>query len=60
MLGETLEKEYRTAVILSEGHYDIFYKSPVALMFFGLALLVIVLQAVASRRESNAARKKTA
>jgi putative tricarboxylic transport membrane protein len=62
VLGPTLEKEYRTAIILSEGHYDIFYKSPVALMFFGLAILVIVLQIIASMRENRAARasKETA
>jgi len=56
VLGETLEKEYRTAIILAEGHYDIFYKSPVALIFFGLAILVIVLQLVSSMRERGAAR----
>jgi putative tricarboxylic transport membrane protein len=56
VLGETLEKEYRTAIILSEGHYNIFYMSPVAMLFFGLALLVIVLQLVSTMRENKAAR----
>jgi putative tricarboxylic transport membrane protein len=60
VLGPTLEKEYRTAVILSEGQLDIFYTSPTAMLFFGLALLVIVLQLMASMRESSAARKEAA
>jgi putative tricarboxylic transport membrane protein len=60
VLGPTLEKEYRTAVILSEGQLDIFYTSPTAMLFFGLALLVIVLQLMASMRESSAARKGAA
>ncbi len=50
VLGPTLEKEYRTAVILSEGQHDIFYTSPTALLFFALALAVIGLQAFASMR----------
>jgi len=44
VLGPTLEREFRTAMILSEGSIDIFYNSPVALAFFGLALLVVGLQ----------------
>jgi len=51
VLGETLEKEYRTAVILSDGHYDIFYKSPTAMGFVALALIVVGLHAWGSRRE---------
>jgi putative tricarboxylic transport membrane protein len=60
VLGPTLEKEYRTAIILSEGKYDIFYTSPAALLFFGLALLVIALQVVSSLRETQAARRVAA
>ena len=56
VLGPTLEKEYRTAIILSEGKYDIFYTSLPAMLFFGLALLVIVLQIVSSVRETGAER----
>jgi len=44
VLGPTLESQYRTAMIMSEGHYGVFYTSPTALLFFALALLVIVLQ----------------
>ena len=56
VLGPTLEREYRTAIILSEGKFDIFYTSPTAMLFFALAALVIVLQIVSSRRESEASR----
>ncbi len=41
VLGPTLERSSRTALIMSEGHLDIFYTSLPALLFFGLALLVI-------------------
>ena len=44
VLGPTLESQYRTAFIMSEGHYSIFYTSATALFFFALALLVIVFQ----------------
>jgi putative tricarboxylic transport membrane protein len=44
VLGPTLETQYRTAMIMSEGHFGIFYTSPTAILFFALALAVIVLQ----------------
>jgi putative tricarboxylic transport membrane protein len=50
VLGPTLEKEYRTAIILSEGQFDIFYTSPTAMAFFALALAVIGLQAWGTMR----------
>jgi putative tricarboxylic transport membrane protein len=56
VLGETLEKEFRTAMILSEGSYDIFYTSPVAMAFFALTLLVVILQLRANARVRLAGR----
>lgn len=44
VLGPTLENEFRTAMMLSDGSLDIFLTSPTVLVFFGLALLVIGLQ----------------
>jgi len=41
VLGETLEQQYRTALILSEGSHRIFIESGVALLFFGLTALTI-------------------
>ncbi len=53
VLGPTLEREYRTAMTLSEGKFDIFYTSPAALLFFGLALLIVVLQSMANLRPAS-------
>lgn len=58
VLGPTLEKKFRTAMILSEGDLSIFYTSPVALLFFSLTLLVIARQirvGIIDRRNRNAA-----
>lgn len=44
VLGPTLENEFRTGMMLSGGSLDIFLTSPVAMIFFALALLVIGLQ----------------
>ena len=41
VLGETLEQQYRTALILSEGHYSIFSESGVAMFFFALTALTV-------------------
>ncbi|WP_138465827.1 tripartite tricarboxylate transporter permease [Poseidonocella sp. HB161398] len=50
VLGPTIENEFRTALMLSGGSSDIFLHSPVALLFLGLAALVIVLQTVGELR----------
>ncbi|HEY9058047.1 MAG TPA: tripartite tricarboxylate transporter permease [Aurantimonas sp.] len=44
VLGPTLEGEFRTAMNLSGGDLAIFYTSPTALLFFGLAAFIIALQ----------------
>jgi putative tricarboxylic transport membrane protein len=41
VLGEILEQQYRTALILSEGDHGIFLESGVALAFFALTALTI-------------------
>jgi putative tricarboxylic transport membrane protein len=50
VLGPTLERESRTALIMSEGHLSIFYSSLPALFFFGLAILIIGAHVVGSMR----------
>jgi putative tricarboxylic transport membrane protein len=55
VLGETLEKQYRTALIMSEGHYEVFYTSGVALFFFAVTALTIGLQVRSSQRKRTAA-----
>jgi len=50
VLGPTMENEFRTAMMLSEGSLDIFLSSPTVLVFFGLLLLVVGLQLVRELR----------
>jgi putative tricarboxylic transport membrane protein len=56
VLGPTLERESRTALIMSEGHLSIFWTSPTALLFFALAILVIGGHLVGSLRAKAQAR----
>lgn len=60
VLGPTLEREFRTALILSEGRLDIFYTSPTAMLFFALSLLVVIMHAWGSLRERRAAQERLA
>jgi putative tricarboxylic transport membrane protein len=53
VLGETLEKQYRTALIMTEGDYAVFYTSGVALFFFALTALTIGLQFRSSLRRQS-------
>jgi putative tricarboxylic transport membrane protein len=48
VLGPTLEREFRTALILSEGNFDIFYTSIPAVIFIGLALIIFLMPAIRS------------
>jgi putative tricarboxylic transport membrane protein len=54
VLGENLEKQYRTALILSEGSHRIFIDSGVALLFFALTALTLGLQLWSSLRRHPA------
>ncbi len=64
VLGPILENQYRTAMMLSGGDFSIFYTSPVVLVFFALAALVIVLQWRSGRsaraRRAQAVRESNA
>jgi putative tricarboxylic transport membrane protein len=44
VIGPTLEKEFRTAMVLSDGDLNIFYTSPGAMALIALSVLVVVLQ----------------
>lgn len=50
VLGSTLENEFRTAMMLSDGSFSTFYTSPVALVFFGLAALIVGMRLVGDLR----------
>jgi putative tricarboxylic transport membrane protein len=41
VLGDTLEQQYRTALILSEGSYGVFFESGFALAFLALTALTV-------------------
>ncbi len=50
VLGGTLETQYRTALILSEGSHMVFFESKFALFFFALIIVTLGMQAWSSRR----------
>jgi len=50
VLGPTLEQQYRTALILSEGSHGIFIESPFAMTFFGLTAAIVGWQIWSARR----------
>lgn len=52
VLGPALEREFRTAMILSRGEYDVFVASVPAATFIGLAALVFGLQIFRSLRQT--------
>ncbi len=56
VLGPSLEREFRTAMILSEGHLNIFYKSPGAMILFALSLLVVLSQLWSTFKSRSAAK----
>jgi putative tricarboxylic transport membrane protein len=55
VLGPTLEQQYRTALILSEGSHRIFLESPFALSMFALTALFAAWQIVSSFRSRRPA-----
>jgi putative tricarboxylic transport membrane protein len=52
VLGPSIEREFRTAMILSENNLNIFYTSIPAAFFIGLSVLIVGLQVVRSMRGS--------
>lgn len=59
VLGTTLERELRTALLLSEGDPSIFL-SPTAIAFFLLAFVIIGLQVASHRKAKRAERARAA
>ena len=57
VLGPTLEREFRTALILSEGNYSIFFSSGTAVIFYLMAAALIGMHAIRQYRDL---RSKTA
>lgn len=60
VLGETLENQYRTALILSEGSHRIFIESGPALFFYALTALTIGLHVWSTLRGRHGPTSRTA
>jgi putative tricarboxylic transport membrane protein len=53
VLGKTMENEYRTALILSDGSFGIFVESGWAILFLTLTVVVIGMQVVSQARRKE-------
>lgn len=60
VLGGTMEREFRTALLMSEGDPSVFYTSPTAMMFFALTILVFAAHIIGQRRGAKKARRQVA
>lgn len=60
VLGPTLEREARTAMIMSEGSPAVFVESYTALLFWALALIILGSQLITMVRSRNPGSKKAA
>ena len=60
VLGPTLEQQYRTALILSEGRHRTFLESPFALCFFALIITLVAWQIWSSVRRRPAGAESEA
>lgn len=58
VLGPSIEREFRTAMIYSDGSLSIFWASVPAAFFLGLAILIVGLQVVRSTRETFTTKPK--
>ncbi len=57
VLGPTLEREFRTAMIMSEGNWSIFFSSISAIIFYLLTIGVIGFHVFSQIREAKTARR---
>ena len=57
VLGPTLENEFRTALILSEGDYSTFFDSWIAATFYTLAILVFALHGLGRLKQRRTERR---
>lgn len=57
VLGPTLENEFRTAMALSDGDLSAFVASPISLVFYGLAALIIGLHFLSLMKPSKTTKE---
>ena len=53
VLGQTIESEYRRALIMSSGDHMVFVQSPAALLFLSLTVIMLLFQAISSLRKAR-------
>lgn len=58
VLGPTMEREFRTAMILSEGDFSTFFSSVPAVVFYLLTIAVISLHFIGQSREARRSQKQ--
>ncbi|MEM7636444.1 MAG: tripartite tricarboxylate transporter permease, partial [Pseudomonadota bacterium] len=56
VLGPTLEREFRTAVIMSEGSFGVFFSSTTAVIFYALTIGVIGFHFYGQMRDAKKTR----
>jgi putative tricarboxylic transport membrane protein len=59
VLGPTLEREFRTAVIMSEGSFGVFFSSTTAIIFYALTIAVIGFHFIGQMRDAKKTRDAT-
>lgn len=57
ILGPMLEDSFRQSLLLSDGHYDIFFRNPICWIFWALSLLLPILM-LRNRLKSKRANQK--
>jgi putative tricarboxylic transport membrane protein len=58
VLGATLEREFRTALLMSDGSFSVFYTSPTAMLFFALTALIFGVHIFGQRRGRKSGRQE--
>jgi putative tricarboxylic transport membrane protein len=50
VLGGIMERDFRTALLMSEGDPSVFYTSPIAMGFFVLTAIIFTMHVIGNRR----------
>jgi putative tricarboxylic transport membrane protein len=58
VLGGIMERDFRTALLMSEGDPSVFYTSPIAMVFFGLTILIFATHIISQKRGTKPRRQE--
>jgi putative tricarboxylic transport membrane protein len=58
VLGGIMERDFRTAVLMSVGDPSVFYTSPIAMVFFGLTFLIFATHIISQKRGAKPRRQE--